>query len=67
LPRDGKNLTEISATLATGDKTAANIALAAKLTLRPRSSNARSNWIEGRNAMSAQPPTCCTLWKFGAF
>jgi hypothetical protein len=35
LPRDGENLTEISTTLSTGYKTAANIVPVAKLTLRP--------------------------------
>ena len=35
MPCDGKNLTEISATLSTGYKTAANIVPAAKLKLHP--------------------------------
>jgi transposase len=35
LPRDGKNVTEISATFSTGSKTAANIVSAAKLKLHP--------------------------------
>ncbi|MFZ0496978.1 MAG: hypothetical protein WBE80_17945 [Methylocella sp.] len=43
LPRDGKNLTEISATLSTGYRTAANIVSAAppKLRSAPPSSNSR--------------------------
>jgi hypothetical protein len=45
LPRDGRNLTKISATLSIGYKTAANIVSPAKPKLRPAppSSNSRSN------------------------